>query len=152
MLMAACAFIGTQHRDVIVFKNLCFHLSTRHCQKRAFLKRWVFTGYVWAVGKTGGKKISRFQTKTDMCARGLRWDYRFTLNFLFWSTFIRHYLIYDGVTKWKLLVELWVEFNNTLSAITTCGNKFGGTQCFRSSVFGFSEEIFGLGNLSLAQS
>ena len=28
------------------------------------------------------------------------------------------------------MVELWLEFNNTLSAITACGNKFDGTHCF----------------------
>ena len=30
----------------------------------------VFTGYVWMVGQTGGKKI-RFQTKTDTCGQDL---------------------------------------------------------------------------------
>ena len=51
--------------------------------------------------------------------------------------------------EWKFLVELWVEFSHTLSAITACGNKFGGTQCFSLiffSAFGFSEKTFGLGN------
>ena len=50
------------------------------------------------------------------------------------------------------MVELWLEFNNTLSAITACGNKIWWNSLFQFSAFGFCEEIFGLGNLSLAQS
>ena len=38
MLMAACAFIGTQHRDVSVFKNLCFHPSPKVQQNGVFKK------------------------------------------------------------------------------------------------------------------
>lgn len=64
MLMAACAFIGTQHRDVSVFKNLCFHPSPKKknvFEKMSFHRIRVNGGQNWR------KKISRFQTKTDTC-------------------------------------------------------------------------------------
>ena len=69
MLMAACAFIGTQHRDVIVFKNFYFHPSTR-----------VFTGYVWTVGKTGEKNLS-FSNKNGYVFTGPKMRLSFYLKF-----------------------------------------------------------------------
>ena len=74
-----CRIDWTPHRDVIVFKNLCFHSSTRVHRSGVFKnlhpggRFWnatfsvtVFTGYVWTVGQNGGKNLC-FQTKMDTC-------------------------------------------------------------------------------------
>ena len=66
----------TPLRDVIVFKNLRFHLPTRvhrigvfknlHSGERFWNGTFsvtVFNGYVWTLGQNGGKKISFFKQK-----------------------------------------------------------------------------------------
>ena len=83
--MRTCAITGNQHQNVVVFRTLRFHPSTRartakwRFQKsllwRAFFKRCVFDDRF--LPDTCGRhskperKYLCFQTKTDTCERGL---------------------------------------------------------------------------------
>lgn len=81
--MEACAITGFQHQEVVVFRTLPSHPSTRasaakwRFQKyplwRAFFKRCVFDDRFLPCGRYSKleRKYLCFQTKTDTCERGL---------------------------------------------------------------------------------